>query len=962
MAILDDLQLSNQVEKLAQVSRDLRRKHKQIQNQMRLVCEERSELTAIVQSQQRDIAALQQDSAQNKKCPTCGVATPEGAEDDDQSAKPTFSVRELRAILHERNELKLKLSRAEEQLHALQADQHHDSGSDTSPSVSTGAAEEEEAPVQGPLPAEPDDAPWKRNSGIRKFIVRPGKLDELKCIVQSFRSTIHIIILTETWIKSVDEAKRLQIPGYTHYCNYRNGSRGGGVSIFAHDNLKHHLIEEMSINDNHYIWIHLEKYSLDIAGIYRKPDASNMKGFLETYTKQLHKRKRAIVFGDFNINLLNLDQTTINYKEELQTSGHRLLNKIEENYCTRETSKTKTIIDHVSTNLKDTNFHLAVIASAMTDHNQLYLEIKKYQPEPPRKVKYEAINYEKLYSTVEEWKNTNENNLYQLLEEKLLSSINSSKITKTKVLNPPRQDWIKKTIINLINKRNILCSGWRCRRGRRSGPRRRRESLSALGIEDVCAGVFASSLLSLISPWAPSSVARRAPPPPPAPRPPPHPRRHSHPHAPPTQTRPPAPRRRYSEHPPTSKLDLRQELLDLNLGTQEFDTWLGNKFEENEEFETGPYDPRFVHDIPLQRSISLDRGIDIFNHLQAIGSETTSVSSLWTVDSDGRDSFTDRYRSFEDIPTSPYRARSRSASFGVETFSERDLALAVLNESYKGLEAPSGSVSPQIRKLQRCFTFAGSFDSIKDRGPVEHVSEKVKPKLRLMIPNRRNSNSCPVSPDISRLRSFFPNTAASDTTMSDDEDQVFEVQEPVYRSISFEWSQEEEARVKQRRSGLHTVMTDLRKTVLVKQGFKSCENLENNRGSSELDKTFKHLKSNSNPAKLSRTASFSGNTDSVTVPTIIISPADSAGVANISNTSNYVEISRNCDCRICKEGDGRYFLRSALSKLFVKIVSCKSRKLYWDENNNLNDSEMYKCVMHVLKLMLGLWLRHLDHN
>lgn len=162
--------LTNQVEKLAQVSRDLRRKHKQLQNQMRLVCEERSELTAIVQSQQRDISALQQDTAQNKKCPSCGAATPEGAEDDDQSTKPTFSVRELRAILHERNELKLKLSKAEEQLSALQQPTPlHDSSSDTSPSASTVAAEEEEAPVQGPLPAEPDDAPWKRNSGIRKF-------------------------------------------------------------------------------------------------------------------------------------------------------------------------------------------------------------------------------------------------------------------------------------------------------------------------------------------------------------------------------------------------------------------------------------------------------------------------------------------------------------------------------------------------------------------------------------------------------------------------------------------------------------------------------------------------------------------------------------------------------------------------------------------------------------------------
>lgn len=32
--------------------------------------------------------------------------------------------------------------------------------------------EQEEGPVQGPLPLEPDDAPWKRSeSGIRKLYV-----------------------------------------------------------------------------------------------------------------------------------------------------------------------------------------------------------------------------------------------------------------------------------------------------------------------------------------------------------------------------------------------------------------------------------------------------------------------------------------------------------------------------------------------------------------------------------------------------------------------------------------------------------------------------------------------------------------------------------------------------------------------------------------------------------------------
>ncbi|KAL0867795.1 hypothetical protein ABMA27_008502 [Loxostege sticticalis] len=162
--------LTSQVEKLAQVSRDLRRKHKQLQNQMRSVCEERSELTAIVQAQQRDISALQQVNAQNQKCKTCGAPTPDGVDDVDQSNR-TFSESELLAVLHERNELKLKLNRAEEQLQALQVEPQQDSGSDTSPSMSTIAstAEDDEAPVQGPLPAEPDDAPWKRNSGIRKF-------------------------------------------------------------------------------------------------------------------------------------------------------------------------------------------------------------------------------------------------------------------------------------------------------------------------------------------------------------------------------------------------------------------------------------------------------------------------------------------------------------------------------------------------------------------------------------------------------------------------------------------------------------------------------------------------------------------------------------------------------------------------------------------------------------------------
>ncbi|KAF9413245.1 hypothetical protein HW555_008467, partial [Spodoptera exigua] len=442
----------------------------------------------------------------------------------------------------------------------------------------------------------------------------------------------------------------------------------------------------------------------------------------------------------------------------------------------------------------------------------------------------------------------------------------------------------------------MVCSVWLSHRAVKVVAPRRRESLSALGTEEI--SVFASSLLSLISPWAGSSDARyhrsgAHPRPPRTPQvPPPPPRRHS---IPPAPLRTP-PHRRYSDvrNPPVSKLDLRQELLNLNLGTQEFDSWIGDKFDETEEYENVFYYDRFEHDIPLQRTISLDRGIDIFNHLQAIGSDSSgSDGSLWTVDSEGRDSLTGRYRSFEDIPTSPYRARSRSASYGVETFSERDLALAVLNESYKNLGATSGSVTPQIRKLQRCFTFAGTFDSIKDRNSVENIQDaSERPKLTLRIPKREDSTSCPVSPEISRLKNFFNKSADNvETKMSDDEDQEFEAQKPVYRSISVEFNQGEGSAVRQRRSGLQDIMMkDLRRQVLVKQEFKSSETLKNR--SPALGGTFEnpHKIIDRNSNTKSNFLSLPGNTDgNVIVPTIIISDADSHGVANISNTSNYVD-------------------------------------------------------------------------
>ncbi|CAG4933095.1 unnamed protein product [Colias eurytheme] len=611
--------LTNQVEKLAQVSRDLRRKHKQLQNQMRLVCEERTELSAIVQSQQRDIAALQQADAQNKKCASCGVAF-EGTDDEDQSSKPTFSVRELRAILHERNELKLKLNRAEEQLQALQAEPQPDSGSDTSPSLGSVVADDE-APVQGPLPAEPDDAPWKRNSGIRKF----------------FRK------------------------------------------LFAESD---------------------------------------------------------IAVGPF--------------------------------------------------------------------------------------------------------------------------------------------------------------------------PRR---------------------------PFGGKLSAQHAP-----------------------------PARRHSQLGPT---DLRQELA-RNLDNRELDSWLGELDERLEH----PPDP-FDHDIPLQKSISLDRGLDIVSYLQTLGSDWSagSSSSLWSLPSHGRSELRlEQYRSFEDIPASP-KTKSRHVSLDVtNSMSTNSFALNVLRDSYKGIDVEMGEmkVSPQVKKLQKTFSFK-SVDEFKAsaKNSIENLD--------------RNVND-------------------------DDDDLDMTLLVPSYRHISVSTSEgieRENRTTKQRRFGVtvnewqkQKSSNDLRKELLIKQNLshvKSYDDIfKHNKGNCSRRSSAEMKVSDFTPLKESyKKADQRSNVTSVrkrkvnftpvpyrerrVVPTIVVEEYSSNNsidrIAKIVTPppNNSVETNIYCDCRICCENDDRKpdIFGNKLSRLFVKIVSYmdSARKLTcWDENNNLSENEMYTCIMHLLKLLFGLWLRHSDHN
>ncbi|KOB66566.1 putative tick transposon [Operophtera brumata] len=287
-----------------------------------------------------------------------------------------------------------------------------------------------------------------------RSIRKQGKFDELKCILRSIDSIVHVILLTETWLKSNEEATSYHLPNYTHYYNIRTDSRGGGVSMYVHNNLNHSLCEEAYSDGINYLWIHLEKYALDIGLVYNPHENTNITKFLEVYSSQLLSKKRALVFGDFNLDLLRNKTNVKRYRDMLRESGYDIINNINIDYCTRPSSKT--IIDHVCSNLKDKSFHMAIIESPMTDHSQIYLIMNKYKPPPKKRVQYEVVDYITLHQCIKNASHDQNNNYYNNLENLIKCGINESKITKTKILNLPLQDWICKDVTINIKTRNEI--------------------------------------------------------------------------------------------------------------------------------------------------------------------------------------------------------------------------------------------------------------------------------------------------------------------------------------------------------------------------------------------------------------------------------------------------------------------------------------------------------------------------
>ncbi|CAH2095496.1 unnamed protein product [Euphydryas editha] len=142
----------------------------------------------------------------------------------------------------------------------------------------------------------------------------------------------------------------------------------------------------------------MDKLTLGVGIIYRPGDTS-IKNFMDLFSTQLERRKRLIIFGDFNIDLLSTDNHVIEYMNELEETGIKIINKIDRKFSIRETNTTSTISDHNYTNVNNHSFNMSIIDSSFSDHKQIFLDIGALAPQITKKILYEAPNYEDLYAS-----------------------------------------------------------------------------------------------------------------------------------------------------------------------------------------------------------------------------------------------------------------------------------------------------------------------------------------------------------------------------------------------------------------------------------------------------------------------------------------------------------------------------------------------------------------------------------
>lgn len=149
--------------------------------------------------------------------------------------------------------------------------------------------------------------------------------NEFLVLTKQCEVMIDIIILSEINIKT-EEATMYKIDGYKMFCNARQKNKGGGVLIYAKEELNFDAdIHDSLASEILYGKLNTGKHTLHIISLYRPPKTNKLR-FIEEINlilKSIPTKEDILLIGDTNLDLLrdNLNSTLMKYKTTLCEHG-----------------------------------------------------------------------------------------------------------------------------------------------------------------------------------------------------------------------------------------------------------------------------------------------------------------------------------------------------------------------------------------------------------------------------------------------------------------------------------------------------------------------------------------------------------------------------------------------------------------------------------------------------------------
>ena len=149
-----------------------------------------------------------------------------------------------------------------------------------------------------------------------------ANIENLEDLLTDLSYDFKVIALTETWNpeKSKDRFTAKQLPGYHEYYGTTGSSSKGGCGFYIKDSLTSLPREDLDFKitengqETETCWVELintKSVNTLVGTVYRHPSKNNDQFFSnlkKTLKKVNRERKKVILCGDFNFNLLNFDQ------------------------------------------------------------------------------------------------------------------------------------------------------------------------------------------------------------------------------------------------------------------------------------------------------------------------------------------------------------------------------------------------------------------------------------------------------------------------------------------------------------------------------------------------------------------------------------------------------------------------------------------------------------------------------